>query len=198
MMRSIVFVTQNKHKLADAQKLLPEYHIEHIDYKTIEIQSFDLKEIITQKLTHAYKHVQKPCFVMDTALSFECLNGFPGPFIKWWVEVVGEEKTCQIAQHLNQHGCTWTTTLGYFDGTETQYLEETVRGTISREPQYGEGPNWDWDTIFIPDGDTRTFAQMTFEDKQSYAVTKKLLDRLHTLLQNTPLKTDERQAQIPN
>lgn len=176
-MKKLVFVTQNKNKLTDAQKLLSEFEIEHIDFEVPEIQSLDPKEIVKHKLEYAYDKVQKPCFVMDASLFLDCLDGFPGPFIKWWFEkTVGEEKTCQIAKLFNQYGCAWTTVLGYFDGKGTHFLEETIKGRLPETPRGMNG--YHWDTIFIPEGETRTFAEMTFEEKQYYAVTKKLLNRL--------------------
>lgn len=179
-MKTLVFVTQNKNKLADAEKLLSEFVIEHIDFDVPEIQSLDSKEIIRHKLAYAYEKVRKPCFVMDSSLALDCLNGFPGPFIKWWFEKsVGEEKTCAIATLFGERGITWINMLGYFDGRDTHYLEETIRGTLSEKPRGTHG--YHWDTIFIPEGETETFAEMGFERKQSYAPTRKLLERLKTL-----------------
>ncbi len=180
-MKKLVFVTQNKNKIDDAQRLLPEFEIEHVDFDVPEIQSLDPKEIVKHKLEYAYHEVKRPCFVMDSSLSLDCLNGFPGPFIKWWFEkTVGEEKTCQIAGLFDDYGCQFTTVLGYFDGEETHFLEETVKGSLPDVPRGTNG--YLWDTIFIPDGETRTFSEMTFEEKQSYAVTKILLERLKDLV----------------
>ena len=180
-MKKLIFVTQNKNKLADAQKLLPEFTIEHVDFDVPEIQSLDPKEIIERKLSYAYEKIGKPCFVMDSSLALDCLNGFPGPFIKWWFEkTVGEEKTCAIATLFGERGVTWTNVLGYFDGSDTHYLEETLRGTLPATPCGTQG--YHWDTIFIPEGETETFAEMGFERKQSYAPTKKLFERLRHLV----------------
>lgn len=180
-MSSLTFVTQNLNKVADAQKLLPDFQIEHIDFEVPEIQSLNPREIVEHKLRYAYEKVQRPCFVMDASLFLECLNDFPGPFIKWYFEkTVGAEKTCAIAKLFHQFGCRWTTVLGYFDGEKTTFLEETVEGSIPTEPRGTNG--YHWDVIFIPKGDTRTFAEMTFEEKQSFAVTKKLLTRFAEML----------------
>jgi non-canonical purine NTP pyrophosphatase (RdgB/HAM1 family) len=180
-MQTIVFVTQNLHKLEDAKRLLPEFAIEHVDFEIPEIQSMNPREIVEHKLKYAYEKVGVPCFVWDASLFMDCLNGFPGPFIKWYFEkTVGAEKTCSIANLFDQHGCQWTTVLGYFDGSATHFLEETVLGTIPAMPRGTNG--FHWDTIFIPEGDSRTFAEMSFEEKQSYAVTSKLLTRLSQLL----------------
>lgn len=180
-MKTIVFVTQNLNKVEDAKKLLPEFEIEHIDFEVPEIQSLDPREITEYKIKYAYEKVQKPCFVMDASLFLDCLNKFPGPFIKWYFKyTVGAEKTCQIAKLFSQYGCRWTTVLAYYDGKETHYLEETVNGKIPEEPRGTNG--YEWDVIFVPEGENRTFAEMTFEEKQSYAVTKKLMKRFEELL----------------
>ena len=177
----ITFVTQNKYKVADAQKLLPDFEIENIDFEVPEIQSLDPKEIVEYKLKYAYERVEKPCFVMDASLFLDCLNSFPGPFIKWYFEkTVGADKTCEVAKLFNQFGCTWTTVLGYYNGEKTHFIEETVHGTIPTEPRGTNG--YHWDVIFIPEGDTRTFAEMTFDEKQSYAVTSKIFKRFRDLL----------------
>ena len=181
-MKKLVFVTQNKNKLEDAKKLLPQFEIEHVDFEVPEIQSLDSKEIIAAKLEFVWRKLKKPCFVMDTSLALECLGGFPGPFIKWWFEkTVGEEKTCKIANLFGEHGCVWTTVLGYFDGKDSHFLEETLKGSIAEKPRGENG--YHWDTVFIPDGETRTTAEMTFEEKQSYAPTRKLLERLKDIVQ---------------
>lgn len=83
-MQKITFVTKNLNKVADAKKLLPDFEIHHVNFDVAELQTLDTKEIISNKLQFAYKKVQEPCFVMDTALCFDCLNGLPGPFVKFW------------------------------------------------------------------------------------------------------------------
>ena len=58
------------------------------------------------------------------------------------------------------------------------FLRKQSKGLFQRSPKGSNG--YHWDTIFIPEGETRTLAEMT-EEKQSYAVTKKLMDRLKKL-----------------
>lgn len=179
-MKTIVFVTQNKNKVEDAEKILKNVQVEHIDFEVPEIQTLDPREVVKYKLQYAYKKVQKPCFVMDASLCLDCLNGFPGPFVKWYFSKTGAKKTCEIAKLYGEYGCKWTTVLGYFDGKETNFIEESVEGSVPTEPRGQNG--FDWDVIFIPNGENRTFAEMSFEEKQEYAVTKKLLKRFEEMV----------------
>jgi non-canonical purine NTP pyrophosphatase (RdgB/HAM1 family) len=178
--RTLVFVTGNLDKVEDAKKLLPEFKIEHIDFDIPEIQSHYLPDVVEKKATFAYEKVKKPLFVMDTGLFLDALNGFPGPFIRWFFETVGSEKICRIANTLKDPNCHWTTILAYHDGLKIRYLEENVVGTIPERPRGSGG--YAWDNIVIPKGSKKTFAEMTFEEKQSFAVTKKLMDKFKELL----------------
>ncbi len=184
-MLTIAFVTKNPNKVQDAQKLLTRIKLEHLNIDLPEIQSLDPKETITYKLQQAFLQVQKPCFVMDTSFYLACLNGFPGPLIKWFFSQVGDQKICQICASFNNYQCHYTTYLGYFDGYQTHLFSETVAGSIAPEPRGQNG--FDWDTIFIPEGQQLTFAEMSFTDKQKFAVTSKLLARLENfILSKTP------------
>ena len=68
------------------------------------------------------------------------------------------------------------------NGIENIFLEESIIGRIAIYPKGENG--YHWDTIFIPEGENRTFAEMTFEEKQSFAVTKKLLRKFKELHNN--------------
>lgn len=58
-MKRLTFVTKNAHKVADAQKRLPDF----------EIQAMDPKDIIEAKLRFAHEKNGTPCFVMDSECS---------------------------------------------------------------------------------------------------------------------------------
>ena len=113
-MRTLVYITQNPNKFSDTQKLLPTFHIEKADFEVPEIQSLNPREVAEHKLRYAYGLTKMPCFVTDTSLFIECLNGFPGPLVKWYFsKSVGGDKTCEIARLFGQFGIRWTTVLGY-------------------------------------------------------------------------------------
>lgn len=83
MLQTLTFVTQNKNKLADAQQLLPDFTIEHIDFEVPEIQSLDPREIVSHKLVYAYEKIQKPCFVMDASLFWIASTVFLDPLLSF-------------------------------------------------------------------------------------------------------------------
>lgn len=183
-MKKLTFVTQNANKLRDAKMLLQNFEIHHVNFDCPEIQSMDPKEIIEAKLRYAYERVKEPCFVMDAGLYLDCVDGLPGPFVKFWLEKKsGIQKATKIARLVKQPGCKFRNALGFFDGKKIKYFEEVVEGKLPPGPRGKNG--YHWDAIFIPKGEKRTFAEMTFEEKQKYAPQKKLFKRLSKFLQES-------------
>ena len=74
----ITFITGNKNKFEEAQKIISD--LEQSDIDLTEVQSVDPKEVIEHKLDEAKKFMKGNLVVEDTSLYFEALNGLPRPF----------------------------------------------------------------------------------------------------------------------
>lgn len=179
---NISFITGNTNKIKDAQLLLVDFEVHAITIDLPEIQSMDPKEIIEYKLKYAYETCNKPCFVMDTSLSFDGLNGFPGPFIKYFFHAIGDKRICEIIGNQPNKICHRKTCLGYYDGVQSHFFEHIIDWEVPDHPRWSNG--YDWDTIFMPIWVNKTLAEMSFEEKQSYAVTKKLLSKFADFLKD--------------
>ena len=84
----LTFVTGNKKKLEEVQKILsanPNFPFALTNQKIDlpELQGDDPLHIAVEKCRLAAEQVQGPCFTEDTSLCFNALNGLPGPYIKW-------------------------------------------------------------------------------------------------------------------
>ncbi len=158
-----VFVTSNAGKLADVQAIL-NMELSHEEIDLPEIQSMDRHEIAREKAREAYIRLKKPLFIVDTSLSFKALNGFPGPLIKWFWKTVGEE-VCSIINCLGEREVSAIITIGYADENGIRIFDGETRGMVSKTPRGRNG--FAWDTIFIPSGHERTFAEMTSEEKRA-------------------------------
>lgn len=60
-----------------------------------------------------------------------------------------------------------STTIGYFDGVNFEIFLGEVKGTISKEIRGLNG--FGWDTIFIPNGSDKTYAELKDEEKDTYS-----------------------------
>ncbi|MFH0752405.1 MAG: non-canonical purine NTP pyrophosphatase [archaeon] len=175
---ALYFITGNKGKIAEAQAILPE--VKSIELYLPEIQSLDPLEIIVEKLT-TVKQREGEYFVEDTALYIECLNGFPGPLIKWFLQTLGNEGIYELVSHYENKNVQAKTIIGYTDNTETKFFTGELDGTIVK-PIGTDG--FGWDPLFQPKGHTKTLAEMTREEKNSISMRKASLMQMKDYLSN--------------
>lgn len=157
-MRKLCFVTSNKDKVSEAQKILG-ISIEIVDVDIDEIQSLDLRKVVKHKAEEAYKKVKKPVFVDDVSFEVRAWNGFPGPFIKYLREV--SNNSCELMLRMLSVEKDKTVRviagIGYHDGKKAHYVEGSFTGKIV--PARGKN-GWGFDPYVIPDGYTKTFGEL--------------------------------------
>ena len=106
----IYFVTGNKNKFAEAQKIIPELVQLSIDLP--EIQDVNPHKVIAAKLETARKHAQGTFIVEDTSLFLDSLNGLPGPLIRSFEETIGLTGIVTLAEKMGNNAKT-KTVIGY-------------------------------------------------------------------------------------
>ena len=179
-MKKVSFITGNADKISEAKSILGDC-IEQLDMDLPEVQDIDPKKIITAKLDEARRTNKGSFMVEDTSLFLDCLNGLPGPLIKWFLKAVGNEGLALISQKIGNDKAEAKVIIGYSeDGSGPQFFEGVISGRIvSPRGEMGFG----WDPIFQPDGYDKTFAEMTGEAKNSLSMRKIALQRLKDYLQ---------------
>lgn len=170
----IVFLTGNKNKFEEAKRIIP--NLEQSDIDLVEIQSLDPKEIITKKLEEAEKVMSGNLVVEDTSLYLNCMNGLPGPLIKWFLKTVDNDGLAKIAESFGNTKATAKVIIGFSkeDGT-TEFFEGITEGNIVK-PR-GE-TNFGWDPIFEPVGYDKTFAELGQEEKDKISMRKIAFQKL--------------------
>jgi len=154
------FITGNEHKFKEMKELIPT--IEKYELHLPEIQEMNPRKVIEAKLLEAKGNIQGNYFVEDVSLCIHALNGFPGPLIKWMVGAIGTQGISDLMQLYEDTSATATVTIGYTDGHKIMFFEGTVTGHIVAprvESAFG------WDPIFVPNGQTKTYAEMTQTEK---------------------------------
>ncbi len=174
---ALYFISGNQGKVNEIKESIPS--LENIALDLLEIQSLDPQEIIAGKLKEATRQRKGAFFVEDTSLYLDCLNGFPGPLIKWLLERLGAAGVADLVHHYDDHGATAKTVIGYSDGRDIHFFTGEVRGTIVLP----KGKNaFGWDPIFLPKGYTKTFAEMTLEEKNKISHRRKAVMKLKEFL----------------
>jgi non-canonical purine NTP pyrophosphatase (RdgB/HAM1 family) len=174
----LIFVTGNKGKFAEAKLIIPE--LEQLDIDLMELQEIDPEAIIKHKLKEAAKTIQGNLVVEDTSLYLDCLNGLPGPLIKWFMKTIGNAGLVSISESFKNNRAVAKVIigLGKVDGS-VEFFEGLVSGKIVRP----EGKNgFGWDPVFQPDGWNKTFAQMTPAEKNKISMRRIVFQKLKDYL----------------
>jgi inosine triphosphate pyrophosphatase len=173
---SLHFLTGNRNKFIEAKAVLGE--LLQLELELPEIQDIDPHNIIRHKLNAARAHHQGSFIVDDTSLCLECLNGLPGPLIKWFLETIGTKGLVNLTEALGNSRAEARCMIGYYGDNEIQFFEGIVRGRIVQS----RGQRFGWDPIFQPDGFEKTFAEMAGEEKNAISHRRKALEQLKNFL----------------
>ena len=158
-------VTGNMHKLEEASQIVSRYGIELLiaNVEKLEIQSESLTNIALTAARHAYNRLRKPVIVDDSGLFVDALNGFPGPYSSYVYKKLGVHGILKLLEEVeNRHACFQTALAMIYPPIEKVFTG-AVCGAIAYSPRGERG--FGFDPIFIPEGYTSTFAEMTLEEK---------------------------------
>ncbi len=179
MIKSLTFITSNPSKVEQLKRHLT-IPIEHQDLTLPEIQSLDLEEIVQLKAEAAYAHIKNPIIVEDTSLIFHALGKLPGPFIKWFYQELGNEGLIELINAYPNRNATVDIMYGLHTGTEVVTFKGQTQGSIADTPRGKNG--FSWDPIFIPNGQTKTTAEMNQDEQKQTSARRIALNKLETYL----------------
>jgi XTP/dITP diphosphohydrolase len=190
----LIFATNNQHKVDEIRALLNnEFSIVTLKEagidKDIPEPHNSIEANASEKSKTIYKLTGLNCFSEDTGLECEALGGEPG--VKS-ARYAGEQKDFQanidllqknLANHVNRRAQFKTIISLLLDGKE--YLFEGIcKGEIIKEQRGKAG--FGYDPVFVPQGSTLTFAEMTMEEKSTFSHRAKAVKKLVEFLNHYP------------
>ena len=177
---TLTFITGNASKAEQLARHL-EFPVEHKKLDIPEIQSLDLKEVAEHKAKEAYKQIQGPVLVEDTSLVFHALGKLPGPLIKWFLEQLDNEGLCRLLDGYKDRAALAKVCFCFYDGDALRIFEGKMKGSIANSPRGERG--FGWDSIFIPEGKTKTWGEMDIEEQKETSMRRIALKELEGYLQ---------------
>ena len=191
-MKSFIFATNNAHKVEEVNSILNnEFIVRSLKEEGIDFDIPEPFETIVEnaceKARVIYSFTSKNCFAEDTGLEVEALNGEPG--VKS-ARYAGENKSSDdniekllsnLKKISNRTGQFKTIVCLIINGEEFTF-EGICKGTIIEERRGVSG--FGYDPVFVPDGSTSTFAEMTLTEKNRYSHRKKAIDALVDFLKS--------------
>lgn len=157
-MADVTFITGNANKAKYFSHIIG-HQVAHKSVEIHEIQSLDLREVVTHKAKAAFAELQSPVLVEDTSLVINSLGRMPGTFIKWFLDELGLEKVCRLADISDDRSAHASAAFAYYDGVRLEIFVGGMDGMIPEHPRGDEG--FGWNPIFIPETSDKTMGEMT-------------------------------------
>jgi non-canonical purine NTP pyrophosphatase (RdgB/HAM1 family) len=178
---SLVFISGNRDKHREYCKLFGFNDLKLLLIPVTEPQSLNIHVIVEKKIEAVRLQLpaEVPFFVEHTALMIEAWKGLPGGLTPLFMNTVGNEGICKMMSAYKGHErvARAKIVVGYFHHTSGEVLlEGEITGTIAQEPRGAY--NFGWDPIFIPDGDKRTYGEMTVDEKNETSMRKEVALKL--------------------
>jgi len=142
------------------------YEVEHIKTKYPEIQAETLEETLAPALEWLMERYGRPLFIDDSGLFVDALKGFPGVYSSYVFKTVGCDGILRLMSGVVERGARFECCIGFLEpGGEPFMVKGVAHGTISHEAAGSGG--FGYDPIFVPEGDTRTYAQIDVAEKNT-------------------------------
>ena len=173
----LVFASHNQNKVNEIKSLLPKtfeiLSLTEIGFnEEIEETGLTLDENSRIKAQTVFEKTGYFCFADDTGLEIEALNYEPGVFSARYAgnqknDSDNIEKVLSKLQGMTNRNARFRTVITLLIGQEEYSFEGKVEGKIIMEKrgEFGFG----YDPIFIPENESRTFAEMSMEEKNQFS-----------------------------
>ena len=186
MKTELCFATNNAHKLEEIQAILGN------SFELISLKETGCKEELPetgntleanslQKAQYLYDHYQVNCFADDSGLEVQALGGEPGVDSAHYA---GPQRSHadnvnlllkNLADKTNR-SAQFRTVITLIQNGEINQFEGSIKGQIIGELRGTQG--FGYDPIFVPDGDTATFAEMSLTEKGKISHRAKAFEKL--------------------
>ncbi len=189
-MMELVFATNNKHKLQEAFQVLPE------DLLLLNLDDIGCNEELAEtadtfegnalmKAEYVFKNYGVACFADDSGLEVDALGGAPGVYSARYAGEHGNaeknmDKLLEALKGQTNRKARFKTVIALVQPEGIQYFEGSVEGRILEEKRGDRG--FGYDPLFVPEGETRTFAEMSPAEKNSMSHRARALAKMHQYL----------------
>jgi inosine triphosphate pyrophosphatase len=192
-MDTITFITGNKGKLREVREILigSNLKIESRSIDLMEIQG-NSHEIASAKCNLASEIINGPVLIEDTSLSFNALNGMPGPYIKWFMDSMGLS-TYKLLDSFEDKTAKAITIFAFSEGPGHPILlfEGISDGKIVPPRTNSSIVTFGWDPIFEPVGYTQTYAEICPDIKHTISHRSIALHNFRNYIIKNPITIKE-------
>ncbi len=180
-MTELLVASRNRKKLAELRRVLDAAGISGLTLLSLDdVGPFDeapetgatFEDNAVAKARDAFRATGLPTVADDSGLEVDALNGMPGVLSARWAGVHGEDaaNTALLLAQLRdvadaRRGAAFVSACALVSGSGEIVVRGTWPGSIAREPR-GDG-GFGYDPVFVPEGSSRTAAELTPEEKDA-------------------------------
>lgn len=182
----LIIATGNSHKASEVAAMLPE------NFRLLTLKDINWHQEIPEtgstfsenafiKAKTIADIMQAPVIADDSGLEVEALGGAPGVYSARFAGNYSSDadNVSKLLQELGEEtnrSAQFRTVICLVMNAEVSYFEGIIEGEITDQPVGTNG--FGYDPIFIPKGESRTFAQMSSEEKNRISHRKRALELL--------------------
>lgn len=190
-MEDLIFATHNENKVKEVAAVLNHrFEIRSLSQLGITTEIEEPYETIKENAIEKARVVEQltglNCFAEDTGLEVTALHGEPG--VKS-ARYAGEnrdfdaniDKLLSKLHDVKDRSARFITIVCLRRNGEQFIFEGECKGTIIAQRRGSGG--FGYDSIFVPEGDAKTFAEMDLDEKNQYSHRRKAIEKLVAFLE---------------
>lgn len=183
--RVLRVVTSNEGKAREFAAALGgvPWRVERVamEYQEVQADTLDEVAMASARWLLGRREVEPPFVLEDAGLFVDALGGYPGVYSAYVFRTVGTDGILRLMEGREDRSARFESRLALVlpDGT-VELFEGTCPGTVPTEAR-GRG-GFGYDPVFVPRGETRTFAQMDLGEKEAHSHRGRALARLRERL----------------
>jgi len=188
----LIFATNNLHKLSEVQQIIG-YRFKLLSLSQIGFNGNipenqkTLEGNALEKARYLYSKFHKNCFADDTGLEVYELNGEPGVFSARYAGPENNaeaniEKLLLNLDQKNNRKAQFRTIIALIIDNNEFFFEGIVKGEIIKDKRGSSG--FGYDPVFVPDGYSKTFAEMMSFEKNKISHRALAINKLATFLKS--------------
>ncbi|WP_039890154.1 RdgB/HAM1 family non-canonical purine NTP pyrophosphatase [Mycobacterium xenopi] len=180
-MTVLLVASRNRKKLAELRRVLDGAGVATLKLVSLDdVPAFDevpetgvtFEDNALAKARGGFAATGLACVADDSGLEVDALNGMPGVMSARWAGVHGDDaaNTALLLAQLRdvpdeRRGARFVSACALVSGSGEVVVRGEWPGVIAREPRGGGG--FGYDPVFVPEGETRTAAQLSPAEKDA-------------------------------
>jgi len=192
-MNTVVLATRNRHKILEIKTILADLPITILTLGDVSgvpdlrEDGATFQENSLQKAREVHVHTKLPALADDSGLEVFYLNGRPGVVsARYAGEGTTDERNNKklLGEMLGvpprRRKAQFRAVITLVRGNSAEVAEGICPGVLAESPRGTNG--FGYDPIFIPDGFSRTYAELTAEEKNRISHRAKALSKMKEIL----------------